>query len=287
MRHIFLRGLRHADIGASALNQKIAEAKAHDTDIERDSEGLPAYLLMPGQAREPGLWRQRPSVTSVGVPYLPTVKATSSGVYDDDEDDGAPSETLTHIDDANDARASKGEERLRESGFPKNVIPLKPNLFAARNESLCEVMPESSEQQVGVLKFDLSRKAHPSRLEYLRNLPATPGRRAPQKGPIYPNGMDPNVVPSQPESRLSSTASPNQASPIKPSITAGEAIKPQASKKGSSIGSSDSKAGHAVTESAQRFNQPPRRKSVQGSSPMVVVKENGAMVTYTSPTCRG
>ena len=229
---------------------------------------------MPGEAREPGLWRQR----------SPTVKATSSRVYGD----ASPSEPLTHIDEANDARASKSEERLGDSqdGFPENIIPLKA-VFAARPESLFKIVPVSSEQQVGNLKFDLSRKAHPPRLEYLRNLPATPGRTAPQEGPIYPNGMDSNVVPSQPASRLSNKAFPNPASPIKPSITAGEAIKPQATKKGScSLSSSDSKAGHAVAESAQRFNRPPRRNSVQGSSPMVVVKENGALVTYTSPTYR-
>ena len=223
-------------------------------------------------------------MTSAEAPYLPTVKTTSSRVYGD----GPPSEPLTHIDDANDARASKGEERLRESqdGFPENIIPLKPNVFAARPESFFEIMPESSEHQIGNLKFDLSRKAHPPRLDYLWNLPATAGRTAPQEGPIYPNGMDSYVVPSQPANRLLNEAFPNPASPIKPSITAGEAPKPQATKKRSSLSSNDSKAGHAVAESAQRFNRPPRRKSVQGSSPMVVVKENGGLVTYTSPTCR-
>ena len=148
-------------------------------------------------------------------------------------------------------------------------------------------MPESSEQQVGNLKFGLSRKAHPRRLEYLWNLPATPGRTAPRKGPIYPKGMDSKVVPSQPASRLFDETFPNPASPIKPSITADEAKKSQATKIGSSLSNSDSKAGHSVGESAQRFYRPPRRKSVQGSSPMVVVKENGALVTYTSPTCGG
>ena len=222
---------------------------------------------MPYEAREPGLWRQRPSVINAEAPYLPTVKTTSSRV--------PPSEPLTHIDDANDARASKGQERFRsQDGFPENILPLKPSDF--------ETMPESSEQQVG-----LSRKAHPPRLEYLWNLPATPGRTAPREGPIYPNGMDSNVVPSQPANLLLNEAFPNPASPIKPSITAGEAPKPQATKKRSSLSSGNSKAGHAVAESAQRFNRPPRRKSVQGSSPMVVVKENGGLVTYTSPTCRG
>ena len=277
--------MRHADIGASALNQKIAEAKAHGTDIERDSVGLPTYLLMPGEAREPGLWRQRPFVTSARAPYLPTFKATSSRVYGD----SPPSKHFTHIDGAYDARASKGRERLRESqdGLPGNIIPSKPNAFAALPGSLSEIMPESSEQQVGNLKFDLSRKAHPRRLEYLWNLPATPGRTAPREGPIYPKGMESKVVPSQPASRLLKEAFPIPASPIKPSITAGEAKKPQVTKKGSSLSSSDSKAGHAVAESAQRFSRPPRRKSVEGSSPMVVVKENGALVTYTSPTCTG
>ncbi len=221
-------------------------------------------------------------MTSAGAPYLPTFKATSSRVYDD----GPPIEPLTLIEDANDARASKGKERLRESqdGFPKNTIPFKSNVCAARPESHFEIMPESSKKQVENLKFDLSHEAHPPRLEYLWNLPATPGRTAPQEGPIYPNGMDSNVVPSQPANRLFNEAFPNPASPIKPSITAGET---QAAKKGSSLSRSDPKAGHAVAESAQQFNRPPRRKSVQGSSPMVVVKENSALVTYTSPTYRG
>ena len=228
-------------------------------------------------------------MTNAGAPYLPTIKATSSGGYDDNEGDGLPSEPLTRIDDANDARASKGEERLRESkdGFPENIMPSKPNACAVRPELLFEVMPEPSEQQVGDLKLGLSRKAHPPSLEYLWNLPAVPSRTAPQEGPIYPIGMDPNAVQSQPMSRLFNEASPNPASPIKPSITAGEVTNPQATKKGSSLCSSDSKAGHAVAESVQRFDRPPKRKSAQGSSPMMVVKENGAMVTYTSPTFRG
>ena len=222
-------------------------------------------------------------MTSAGTPYLLTVKATSSRVYGV----GPSSEPLTHIDDANDAGASKGKERLRESqdGFPE--ILLKPNVFAARSESLSKTMPVSSGQQIGNLELDLSRKAHPPRLEYLWNLPATPGRTAPQEGPIYPKGMDSNVVPSHPASPLFNEAFPNPASLIKPSITAGEGTKFQATKKGSSLSISDSKAGHPVAESAQRFIRTPRRKSVQGSSPMVVVKENGALVTYASPTYRG
>lgn len=245
--------------------------------------GLPAYLLMPGEARGPGLWRQKPSMTSARAPYLPSFKATSSRIYGD----GPPSEPLTHIDDASDASASKGIERFRAShnGLHENIIPLKPNAFAALPESIFETMLVSSEQRVGHLKLDLSRKARPPRLEYLWSLPATPGRTAPREGPIYPKGMDPNVVPSQPASRLLDEAFPNPASPIKPSITAGE--NSQATKKGSSLSSSDSKTGLAMAESAQRFNRPPRRKSVQGSSPMVVVKENGALVTYTSPTFKG
>ena len=276
---LFFR-LRRADISTSALNQKRAEAKAHGTDIERDSVGLPAYVLMPGEAREPGLWRQRPSVTRAGPPCLPTVKATSSRVYGG----GPPPKPLTHIDDTDDACASKGEERLR--GFPENSMPLRPNVLAALPKSLFEVMPESSEQQVLNLKFGPSHKARLPRLEYLWNLPVTPGRTAPRAGPIYPKGMDSNVVPSQATSKLLNEAFPNPASLIKPSVTAGEATEPQATKKGSSLSSSDSKAGHAVAKSAQRFNRPPRRKSVQGSSPMVVVKENGSLVTYTSPTRR-
>lgn len=269
-----LPGLGHADIGAPALNRKIAEAKTHGTDIERDSEGLPAYLLMPGEAREPGLWRQRPSVTSTGAPYLHTVEAS----------DGPSSEPLTDIDDTNDARASKGKERLRES---QDGHEDKADIFAARVEFLCERMPELAEQQVENQKSDLSRKAHPPRLEYLWKLPATTGRTAPQEGPIYPNGMDPHVVPSQPESQPSNEASSNPASPIKPSVTAGEATKPQAINKGSSLSSSDSKADHAVAESAPQLTRPPRRNSMQGASPMVVLKENGGMVTYTSPAYRG
>ena len=232
---------------------------------------------MPGEAREPGLWRQRPSVTRAGPPCLPTDKATSSRVY-------PPPKPLTHIDDTDDACASKGEERLR--GFPENSIPFRPNVLAALPGSLFEIMPESSEQQVGKLKFGPSHKALLPRLEYLWNLPVTPRRTAPREGPIYPKGMDSNVVPSQATSKLLSEALPNPASPIKPSVTAGEATEPQATKKGSSLSSSDSKAGHIVTKSAQRFNRPPRRKSVQGSSPMVVVKENGSLVTCTSPTRR-
>ena len=272
-----LPGLGHADIGASALNRKIAEAKAHGTDIERDSEGLPAYLLMPGEIREPGLWRQRPSVTSTGAPYLDTVEAN-----------GPSSEPLTDIDDANNARASKGKERRRESqDGHEETVPLKANIFAARLEFLCEMMPESAEQQVGNQKSDLSRKAHPPKLEYLWKLPAA-GRIAPQEGPIYPNGMDPHVAPSQPESQPLNETPSNPASPIKPSITAGEATGPHATtNKGSSLSSSDSKAGHAIAKSAPQLTRPPKRKSMQGASPMVVLEENGALVTYTSPAHRG
>ena len=276
-----LPGPGHADIDAAALNRKIAEAKVHGTDIERDSEGLPAYLLMPGEAREPGLWRQRPSVTSSGALYLHTGEAASSRLYSD----GPSSEPLTDIDDASDARASKGKQRLR--GSHGNIVPIKANAFPARSEILCEMMPESAEQQVGNQKSDLSRKAHSPRLEYLWKLPATAGRTAPQEGPIYPNGMDPHVVPSKPESQPFKEALSNPASPVKPSITAGEAPKPQATNKGSSLRSSDSKTGHVIAESAPQLARPPRRKSMQGASPMVVLKENGALVTYTSPGHRG
>ena len=248
-----LPGLGHADIGALALNRKIAEAKAHGTDIERDSEGLPAYLLMPGEVREPGLWRQRPSVISTGAPYLHTVEA-----------DGPSFEPLTDIDDANDARASKGNERIRESQDGHgDLVSLKANIFAARPEILYEMMPESAEQQVGNQKSDLSRKAHPPRLEYLWKLPATASRTAPQEGPIYPNGMDPHVVPSQPESQLLNEAPSNPASPIKPSITTGGATGPHTTtNKGSSLSSSDSKADHPIVESAPQLTRPPRRKSM-------------------------
>ena len=237
---------------------------------------------MPGEAREPGLWRQRPSVISARAPYLPTFKATSSSVYGD----GPPSELFTHVDNANNARATKEKERLWES-LPKDIIPLRPNVFAALPGSRFKFMPGSSKQQIRNLELGLSRKAHPRRLEYLWNLPATPGQTAPRKGPIYPKGMDSKVVPSQPASRLFDETFPNPASPVKPSITADEAKKSQATKDGSSLSSSDSKVGLSVAESAQRFNRPPRRKSVQGSSPMVVVKEDGALVTYTSPTYGG
>lgn len=264
-----LPGLGHADNGASALNRKLAEAKAHGTDVERDSEGLPAYLLMPGEIREPGLWRQRPSMTITRAPYLDVVEA-----------DGPSSEPLTDIDDANNARASKGNERLRESH--EDIVRLKANVFAARSEVLREMMPESAEQQVGNQKPDLSRKAHPPRLEYLWKLPATAGQTAPQEGPIYPNGMDPHVAPSQPESQPLNEAPSNPASPTKASITAGEATN-----KDSSLSSSDSKAGHTITESAPQLIRPPRRKSMQGASPMVVLEENGALITYTSPAHRG
>ena len=272
-----LPGLGHADNGASALNRKLAEAKAHGTDIERDSEGLPAYLLMPGEIREPGLWRQRPAVTSTRALYIDTVEAN-----------GPSSEPLTDIDDANNARASKGKERLRESqDGHEDIVPLKVNTFA-RLGFLCETMPESAEQQVGKQKSDLSRKAHPPRLEYLWKLPAIAGRTAPQEGPIYPNGMDPHVVPSQPENQPLNDAPSNPASPSKPNITAGEATGPHATtNKGSSLSSSDSKAGHAIAESAPQLTRPPRRKSMQGASPMVVLEENGALVTYTSPAHRG
>ena len=273
-----LPGLGHADIGASALNRKIAEAKAHGTDIERDSEGLPAYLLIPGEVREPGLWRQRPSVTSTGAPYLHTVEAS----------DGPSSKPLTDIDDTDGARASKGKERLRTShDGHEDIVPLKADIFAAQPEFLCAMMPESAEQQVGNRKSDLSRKPHPPRLEYLWRLPATAGRTAPQEGPIYPTGMDPHVVPSQPESRPLNEAPTNPASPIKPSITAGEATEPQATNKRSSLSRNDLNVGHAIAESAPPLTRPPRRKSMYGASPMVVLKENGGLVTYISPAHRG
>ena len=232
---------------------------------------------MPGEVREPGLWRQRPSLTSFRAPYLHTVEAY----------DGPASEPLTDTDDTSDARASKGKERFRAQDGHEDIVPLKADIFAARPEFLYETMPESTQQRVGNQKSDPSRKAHPPRLEYLWKLPATAGRTAPQEGPIYPTGMDPHVVPSQPESQPLNEAPSKTASPIKPSIAAGEAKEPQATNKGSSLSSSDLKVGHAIAESAPPLTRPPRRKSMHGASPMVVLKENGGLVTYTSPAHRG
>ena len=217
-------------------------------------------------------------MASSGALYLHTGEAASSRL------DGPSSEPLTDIDDASDARASKGKQRLRHSHG--NIVPIKATVFPARSETHCE-MPESAGQQVGNQKSDLARKAHSPRLEYLWKLPATAGRTAPQEGPIYPKGMDPHVVPSKPESQPLKEPPSNPASPVKPSITAGEAPKPKATKKGSSLSSSDSKTGHVIAESAPQLARPPRRKSMQGASPMVVLKENGALVTYTSPGHRG